>query len=86
MAPMNEQGEVIASPLRVPSWIYEADIPLRPVRFSDHAHQMLKDFEINQLFKHCNDSQQATQLIQQVISFPTLMSPSYRLSTCLRRC
>jgi hypothetical protein len=71
MAPMNEQGEVIASSLRVPSWIYEADIPLRPIRFSESAIQKLTDFEVNQQFIHCNDSQQAMELIQQV----TLCSP-----------
>lgn len=68
MAPIDENGIVISpSPLRVPSWIYESDIPLRTVKFSEKALETLHSLEIDGEYRHCATSHQAMQLIQQVL-------------------
>jgi hypothetical protein len=68
MAPIDENGDVISSPpLRVPSWIYESDIPLRTVKFSEKALEVLKRMEAREQYRHCATSHQAMQLIQQVL-------------------
>jgi hypothetical protein len=68
MAPIDENGNVISPPpLRVPAWIYESDIPLRTVKFSQNALETLDKFEINDQYRHCSTSHHAMQLIQQVL-------------------
>lgn len=68
MAPIDDNGEVIPlTSLRVPSWIYESDIPLREVNFTEQSLQALEELEISQQFKYCHNKQHAIQLIKQVL-------------------
>lgn len=67
MAAVDEDGhELQPTPLRVPSWIYEADIPLRDVRFSPVAVSSLEDLECGGTMRHCVNAQHAEHLIRQV--------------------
>lgn len=67
MAAVDEDGQpLLPTPLKVPAWIYEADIPLREVRFSVSAMATLKSLGEGKEFRFCRDTAQALQLIRQV--------------------
>jgi hypothetical protein len=68
MAAVDENGQPLQpTPLKVPAWIYEADIPMREVRFSGAAMTALECLGDGKEFKFCKDTTQALQLIRQVI-------------------
>lgn len=55
------------SPLRVPAWIYEADVPLRAVRFSEAALGALSLLQDSQRFLHCTGKEDAMRLVREVL-------------------
>lgn len=55
--------------LSVPSWIYEADVPLRKVIFSEQSVSALKGMEEEKLLHHCASAENAQILIEEVCLF-----------------
>lgn len=55
------------STLRVPAWIYEADVPLRPVQFSEKADVAFTQLHENKKFQHCRDKADAMRLVREVL-------------------
>ena len=53
--------------LKVPSWVHEADVPLRQVQFSEAAQRALSRMQEGQHFRHCTGSSDATSLIREVL-------------------
>ena len=68
MAPVDDNNQPIPlTSLLVPSWIYESDIPLRQVNFTENSLHILSQFEELNQFKYCQNKQHAMQLIKQVL-------------------
>ena len=53
--------------LSVPSWIYEADVPLRRVDFSSCAQQTLALMQDSRKYRHCTGKEDAMRLIREVL-------------------
>jgi tRNA-Thr(GGU) m(6)t(6)A37 methyltransferase TsaA len=64
----DEHGQpLIHTPLKVPAWIYEADITMRTVTFTAQADMSLKNINESGKFKLCSGYQEARDLIVQVL-------------------
>jgi hypothetical protein len=55
------------SSLSVPAWIYEADVPLRLVEFSECAQLTLSLMQDSQKYHHCTGKEDAMRLIKEVL-------------------
>lgn len=62
-----EEQSAAATQLRVPSWVVEADIPVRPVSFLPSAMKKLDEYATQKMMRHCKDTDAAVQLITQVL-------------------
>jgi len=56
-----------SSPLKVPSWIVEADVPDRRVVFEDTALTALRGLVRSREVQFCRDEEEAVQLVVQVL-------------------
>lgn len=65
---LDEVGRPLqATQLRVPVWIYEADVPLRPVQFSEGARQALSLLQDRGGFRLCAGRADAARLVTEVL-------------------
>lgn len=67
MALMADGKPIQQTPLSVPSWIVDADIPMRSVRIVDDAAASLRELIGEGYLRFCRDEEQASQLIEQVL-------------------
>jgi hypothetical protein len=69
MAVVDEETGLPLPPplLRVPRWIFEADVPLRPVQFSEAALNTLSLLQDSKKFQHCKDKEDAMRLVREVL-------------------
>lgn len=67
MALMADGTRLQQRPLTVPSWIVDADIPMRNVNLTPAAADSLRDFVRRKEMKFCEDEVHALHLIEQVL-------------------
>jgi hypothetical protein len=66
--PMLRHSNVVLEELAVPAWIYDADIELRTVLFTEEATESLRALVRDRLLRFCDGFEHAVKLIEQVLA------------------